>query len=168
MVRVLHIAREEHSFPAGVLYQFFSLLGVIVLAEIGDQYVGTLARVGDRNCSANATVCASDDRLLVCESTAAAVAALAVVGHRFHHVRFAGHWLFLLGKGGLRMRTHGVGTLGSSNELLRQILNGRLRSKFRMLRGCRSPCKGTGSAAFGSRVGSTTLANERVLLSLAS
>jgi hypothetical protein len=41
MVRVLHIARDEHSFPAGVLYQFFSLLGVIVLAEIGDQYVGT-------------------------------------------------------------------------------------------------------------------------------
>jgi hypothetical protein len=48
MVRVLHIARDEHSFPAGVLYQFLSLLGVIVLAEIGDQYVGTLARVGDR------------------------------------------------------------------------------------------------------------------------
>jgi hypothetical protein len=104
---VLHVARHEHGLPAGVLHECLSPFGVVVLAEIGNQHVGAFARIGDRNRSTNTAVCTGDDRFLAGESTGAAVAALAVVGHRFHRLRFAGHWLFLLGKGRLGMRSHG-------------------------------------------------------------
>jgi hypothetical protein len=102
VIRVLHVARDEHSLPAGVPHQFLSLLGVVVLAEIGNQHVGTFARIGDRDRSPNAAVCTGDDRFLVGESTGAVIAKLAVVRHRFHHLRFAGHWLFLLTVGTLQ------------------------------------------------------------------
>src|ERR671936_3158708 len=130
MIWVLYVARDEHSLPAGVPHESLSLLGILVLAEIGNEHVGAFARVGDRNGAADTAICASDDRLLVCESTAAAIAALAVVGHRFHRFRFTGHRLFLFGKGRLGTRSHGSGTLGLSNELLERILNGRVGTRF--------------------------------------
>jgi hypothetical protein len=43
MICILHVARDEHSLPAGVLYESLSLLGIFVLAEIGNEHVGTLA-----------------------------------------------------------------------------------------------------------------------------
>jgi hypothetical protein len=41
---VQNIAREQDGFAAGVLDQALGLLGVLMLAEIGDQQVGALAR----------------------------------------------------------------------------------------------------------------------------
>jgi hypothetical protein len=43
MICILHVARDEHSLPAGVLHESLSLLGIFVLAEIGNEHVGTLA-----------------------------------------------------------------------------------------------------------------------------
>jgi hypothetical protein len=43
MICILHVARDEHSLPAGVLHESLSFLGIFVLAEIGNEHVGTLA-----------------------------------------------------------------------------------------------------------------------------
>src|SRR5947209_9880161 len=106
MVRVLHIARDEHSFPAGVLYQFLSLLGIIVLIQIGNEQVRALARICNGDRAADSAVRAGDDSLLASQATRAPVGLFAMIGHRLHCVSFTGHWLFLLGKGGLRRLVH--------------------------------------------------------------
>src|SRR3982074_3340900 len=49
MRRVLNIAREQDGFAAGFFDEALGLLGVLMLAEIGDQQVGALARKRKRH-----------------------------------------------------------------------------------------------------------------------
>lgn len=53
----------------GHLDQMGGVLGVLVLAEVGDEDVGALAGVGDRHRPSDATVAAGDDGGLVDEAT---------------------------------------------------------------------------------------------------
>src|SRR5689334_18085423 len=107
MIRVLDVAGHKHSLPARLLYESLSLLGILVLVEVRDEHVCTLAGICDRYCSANTAVCAGDHGLLIRKSTAASVGALAMVRDRLHNFRLARHRLCLLGKRGLRMLVHG-------------------------------------------------------------
>src|SRR5262245_1374072 len=135
MIRTLYVAGDEHSLPAGVFYESLSLLSILVLVEVGDEHVCTLARISDRNCPAYTAVCAGDDRLLICKPTAASVGALAVVRHRFHNFRLARHRLWLLGKRGLRMLIHGSRHLAKVLERIpaNECSTGERRAKFLML-----------------------------------
>ena len=64
MPGVLDVTREQDGFAAGVLDQALGLLGVLMLAEIGDQDVGALARERDGHRAADAAFAAGDDRFL--------------------------------------------------------------------------------------------------------
>jgi hypothetical protein len=54
------IASDEHGLATFLLDQRLHLLGVVVLIEIGDQDVGTLARVSDRHGPTDATIGTGD------------------------------------------------------------------------------------------------------------
>ena len=135
MIRVLYVAGDEHSLPAGILYESLSLLSILVLVEVRDEHVCTLARISDRNCTAYTAICAGDDRLLIRKPTAASVGALAVVRHRFHNFRLARHRLCLVGKRGLRMLIHGSRHLAKVLERIpaNECSTSERRAKFLML-----------------------------------
>jgi len=95
---VLDVAREQDGFAAGVLDQALGLIGILMLAEIGDQHVGTLARKRQRHRAADAAVAAGDDRLPAGQPPRAFVGLLAVIGDRIHLPGEARHRLFLLGE----------------------------------------------------------------------
>ena len=91
VVRLLYVASDKHSFPAGVLYQFLSLFGIIVLIQIGNEHVGTLARIRNGDRAADSAVRACDDRLLAGQTARATVGLFSMIGHWLHRVRFTGH-----------------------------------------------------------------------------
>ena len=59
-----HVAGDQHRLAAGLLDELGGVLGVVVLVEVGDQHVGTLAGEGDRHRAADAAVAAGDHRAL--------------------------------------------------------------------------------------------------------
>ena len=91
LVRLLYVASDKHSLPAGILHESLGLLGVIVLIQIGNEHVGALARIRDGDRAADPAVRAGDNRLLSGEATRASVGFFAMIGHRLHRVRFAWH-----------------------------------------------------------------------------
>ena len=105
---VLDVAREQDGFAAGVLDQALGLLGVLMLAEIGDQHVGALARKRKRHRAADAAVAAGDDRLFAGQPPRAFVGLLAVIGDGLHLLGEARHRLLLFGEWRLRIIDHAV------------------------------------------------------------
>ncbi len=103
---VLDVAREQDGFAAGVLDQALALLGVLMLAEIGDQHVGALARERDGHRAADAAIAAGDDRFLAGQAPRAFVRLLAVVGDGIHLPGEARHRLLLLGERRLGIVDH--------------------------------------------------------------
>src|SRR5438045_1919405 len=91
MVRLLYVASNKHSLPARVSYKSLGLLGVIVLIQIGNEDVSTLARIRDGDRAANSAVRPRNNRLLAGQATRATVGPFTMIGHRLHRVRFAGH-----------------------------------------------------------------------------
>src|SRR5439155_4600931 len=56
VVRLLYVASDKHSLPAGILHESLGLLGVIVLIQIGNEHVGALARIRDGDRPANSAL----------------------------------------------------------------------------------------------------------------
>src|SRR5437016_14623173 len=73
VVRLLYVASDKHSLPAGVLHKSLGLLGIVVLIQIGNEHVGALARIRDGDRAADPAVRAGDNRLLSGEATRASV-----------------------------------------------------------------------------------------------
>jgi hypothetical protein len=96
MRAIAQIARHEDGFSPFLLDQLLDLLRVVVFAEIGDQHVRPLARIGDRDGSPNAAVAAGDDRFQALEFAVALVAGLSVIRTRIHSAGPAGHRLLLV------------------------------------------------------------------------
>jgi hypothetical protein len=88
------------------------LLGVLVLAEIGDQHVGALAREGDRHGASDPRIRPGDQRHPPFELAGPFVAVLAMIRLGPHLVRRAGRRLLLGGLGRL-----GPGILGVGHRL---------------------------------------------------
>jgi hypothetical protein len=107
MGRVLDIAPHEHRLAARLLDHTLGILGVLILGEIGDQEIGALAGIGDRDCPADAAVAAGDHRLLAGKPARSAIGTLAVIRHRVHPAGKARHRLLLFGKGRAGIVRHG-------------------------------------------------------------
>src|SRR5215217_8432904 len=84
MLRISYVALHEHHAAARLFDIFRGVLGVGILTEIGNQYVGAFARVGDRNGASNARVATSDHGDLIGQLAAAFIALLTTVGYRSH------------------------------------------------------------------------------------
>lgn len=103
---MLDVAREQDGFAAGVLDQALGLIGILMLAEIGDQHVGTLARKRQRHRAADAAVAAGDDRLFARQPPRAFVGLLAVIGDGIHLPGDPRHRLLLRGERWLGIIDH--------------------------------------------------------------
>src|SRR4051794_40967820 len=77
-----------------------------MLAEIGDQHVGALARKRQRHRAADAAIATGDDRLPAGQPTRAFVGMLAVIGDGIHLPGEARHRLLLLGERRLGIIDH--------------------------------------------------------------
>jgi hypothetical protein len=95
MVGVLNITCHQHGFASGCFDQALGVLCVIVLVEIRNEHVGSLAGIGYCHGPPNAAVTTGDDGLLVVEPARALVGVLAVIGDGLHCSRPAGHLLLL-------------------------------------------------------------------------
>jgi hypothetical protein len=56
MFRVSQVAGDQHGLAALPFDQRLNLVGVVMLFEVGNQDIGALARIGDRDCPAYAAV----------------------------------------------------------------------------------------------------------------
>jgi hypothetical protein len=81
-----------------VLDQRRDLGRVLMLVEICDEYVGTLARVGDGHRAPNPAVAASDDSRLTGQPARAPITGFAAIGDRRHLRLHAWRGLMLIGK----------------------------------------------------------------------
>src|SRR6266480_2921059 len=154
VVRMLYIAGDKYSLLARILHKLLGLLGVVVLIQIGNDYVGALARICDGDRASDSAVRARDNRLLAVQATRPAVGLFAVIGQRLHQVRFAGHWLGLLWKRRLRGLIHGWRPCANVvREIPSRDVNERAQSKF--LAPLRRRWYGTWFASNPPRHGST-------------
>src|SRR4051794_17954189 len=99
MGRMLDITRHQYGFPSHRLDLALCCFGVLVLLEIGNEDVGALTGICNRNRAANATVPAGDNGLLILQTTRALVTLLTMIGYRLHLGRKARHGLLLLREG---------------------------------------------------------------------
>ncbi len=106
MSGVFDVAREQDGFAAGILDQALGLLGVLMLAEIGDQHVCALARKRDGHRAADAAIASGDDCLFARQPSRALVGLLAVIGDGIHLPGEARHRLLLLGERRLGIIDH--------------------------------------------------------------
>jgi hypothetical protein len=56
MIRLLYVACNENGFSARLLHKSLGFFCVVVLAQIRDKHIGTLARIRERYRAADATV----------------------------------------------------------------------------------------------------------------
>jgi hypothetical protein len=89
------IALDQTGLAARFLHVALDLFGVGVLAEVGDQNVGTLTGVGDRHSPPDPGVRAGDHRDLALELSRALVAVLAAIRDGSHLALDAGYVLLL-------------------------------------------------------------------------
>lgn len=80
------------------LDQFSGDIGIFVFAEVRNQHIRALARVGKRNRAPYSAIAAGDDCPLVFQPAGAAIASLTVVRDRLHGARQARRSLLLIGK----------------------------------------------------------------------
>ena len=92
---VLDVPGHQHRLAARLLHPARRLAGVLVLVEVGDQDVGTLAGEGDGDGAADPGVAAGDDGGTPAQPAAALVALLAMVGPGVHLAGQARHVLLL-------------------------------------------------------------------------
>src|ERR1700733_2486266 len=89
------IAGHQHSLAAFLLDEFLDLIRLFGLVEKGDQNIGSLARIRDRDCPAYAAVSAGDDGFHSLELARALVRSLAMIGSGLHRIRRSRHRLLL-------------------------------------------------------------------------
>lgn len=117
MVGRLDVAGGKHGLATCFLHQSLGGHRVVMLAQIADKDVRSLARIGDRHGPADAAVPAGDDGSLVLQASGTLVGVFPVIGQRLHPIGSAGHFLGLAGKGRVRKFFHG-------HELLRKAPSG--------------------------------------------
>jgi hypothetical protein len=84
MFRTAQIPRDQNGLAALLFDERLDLARILMLVEIGDQDIGTLARIGNRYRPANTAVAARYHRFLSCKLPRPFVAGLAVVRSRVH------------------------------------------------------------------------------------
>src|SRR5215216_3674163 len=95
MLRLGDITLDQAGLAARFLHVALDLLGVGVLAEVGDQDIGTLAGVRDRHGPSDPGVRSGDHRDLALELSRSLVAVLAAVRDGSHLALNAGYVLLL-------------------------------------------------------------------------
>jgi hypothetical protein len=95
MARILEVAWDQDRFAAFLLDKFFDFIRLICLVEEGDEDIGSLARVCDCHCPANAAVPARDNSFEALEAAGSFVALLAMIRARLHSICKSRHRLLL-------------------------------------------------------------------------
>lgn len=87
---------KDHGFASRVLDPARGLIGVLLLAQIGNHDIGALAGEGDGDCPADTRIRARDQRHFPSEAPCPGVTLLAVVRNRLHLIRQTRRRLLLL------------------------------------------------------------------------
>src|SRR5690606_3872683 len=82
--RVGQVAGNQHTSASRIGDKLRHLGGVVVLVQVGDQHIGSLAGVGDRHRPADPAVPAGDHRAFAGEFARSAVTGLTAVRDRIH------------------------------------------------------------------------------------
>src|SRR4030081_3864680 len=84
MCGVRQVAFDQYGLASGILDELRRIPGVRVLAQVGDQHVGSLAGKSYRHCPADAAVAARDDCRLPLHLGVTDIATLTTVRSRRH------------------------------------------------------------------------------------
>src|SRR6516225_7119194 len=94
----LYVAGNDNGLSPGLVHKPLGLLGILVLAQVGNEDVRPFPCKSKRDRSTDPAVGAGDDRLLVHEPARSAISPFAMIRHRLHRRRCSGHGLLLPGK----------------------------------------------------------------------